>query len=165
MTELPIPRIRSCSPELLAGLREVDPTSELVYLGQSKNGAKWSLMRLRPKNDYRMAIAGRFLDAVKMHWVEPNTDDERRWYMRIRTARLHLAGYSVISNWEFEGSPDARVLVDYRYRAWRLRHDEEYDDPDTDRLAAIGEAKKAMADESRAREVERFSRSPVSVTQ
>jgi hypothetical protein len=160
----PVPRIRSCSPELLQGLREVDPTSELVYLGQTKNGAKWSLMRLRPKNDYRMAVAGRFYDAVKMHWVEPNTDDERRWYMRLRAARLHLAGYSVISNWEFESDPDQRVLVDYRYRAWRLRHDEAYDDPDQDRLAAVTDAKKAMEDESRARDLARMARCPVTVS-
>lgn len=161
---LPIPQIRSCDPALLAGLREVDPTTELVYLGQSKTGAKWSLMRLRPKNDHRIRTAGRFIDAMRQHWIEPNTDDERRWYMRLRAALMHLAGYSVISNWEFQHDPDARVLEDYRYRAWRLRHDEEYDDPDVDRMARVQELKKEFEDESRARDLERMSRCPVTIS-
>ncbi len=158
---LPIPRIRTADPSLLAGLREVDPTTDLIYLG----GKKWSLMRLRPLNDERIRGATRFLEAIHGHSIQANTDDERRWYMRLRAARMHVAGYTVVSNWEFEGDPDHRVLEDYRYRAWRWRRGEAYDNPDDETEARAQRARDALSDPYLAKSLARAARSPVSVTQ
>jgi hypothetical protein len=161
VTELPIPRVRDADPALLAGLREVDPTTELIYLGEKR----WSLMRLRPLNDERIRGAERLLKATLGHSLKPNTDDERRWYMRLRQTRMHLLGYTVVSNWEFDGDPDGRVLQDYRYRAWRLRHDQPYDDHEAEREKAAAKDHENLYDPDLAAKMSKAARNPVSVSQ
>ena len=161
MTSLPIPRIRDADPALLAGLREVDPTTELIYLG----GKRWSLMRLRPMTDERIRGAERLLEATLGHSLKANTEDERRWYMRLRQTRMHLMGYTVVSNWEFDGDPDQRVLQDYRYRAWRLRRDEPYDDPEADREKGAAKVHEALYDPYLALQMSKAARNRTSVTQ
>jgi hypothetical protein len=161
MTHIPIPRIRDADPALLAGLREVDPSSELIYLGEKR----WSLMRMRPLTDERIRGAERLLQATLGHSLKANTEDERRWYMRLRATRMHLMGYTVVSNWEFDGAPDARVLQDYRYRAWRLRRDEPYDDPEAEREANAANVHKDLYDPYLAKQMSKAARNRTSVTQ
>lgn len=157
---LPLPRLRDADPAILSGLREVDPTTEFVYLGDGR----WDILRLRPKNDYRIGVARRAFQACVEQTVRAGGLDERVWYRRLRLYRMAIMGYSFVTSWTFIGDPDWRVVQDYKYRAWRLRHDQPYDDPDTARLAEKDAALKDLLDDGRAREASRALRNPTTVT-
>ena len=160
MTQLPIPRIREADPAIVAGLREVDPTTEMIYL----QDGRWDILRLRPKNDYRMTIAARTFAAAVNQTVKAGGLPERTWYRRLRLYRMAMMGYSFVTSWTFQGDPDWRVVKDYRERAWKLRHDVAYDDDETDRIRAADEMRKELLDPSRAREASRALRNPVTFT-
>lgn len=160
MSTFPIPRIRDADPALLAGLREVDPSADLVYLGEKR----WMVMRMRPLNDARIDGARRMMATLHAQTVEAGTRDERAWYQRYRATRMHLQGYTVVSSWTFDRDPDWRVVQDFRERAWRLRHDQPYDDPEAERERAVQKQKEILYDPSLARLMAKAARNPRTVS-
>ena len=145
---------------MLAGLREVDPTTEMIYLGDGR----WDILRLRPKNDYRLNIAARTFAAAVNQTVKAGGLPERVWYRRLRLYRMAMMGYSFVTSWTFDHDPDWRVVKDYRERAWKLRHDIAYDDDDAPRQVKRDAMLKELADPSRAREASRALRNPVTLS-
>lgn len=164
MSHLPIPQIRTADPALLAGLREVDPTTELVYLGLKEASATWALMRLRPLNDARMKAARNMLRTTLEHSLKAGGIDERRWYARLRSYRMALMGYTVIGIWDLTESPDARILADFKWRAWMLRHDMPYDDEQAEQEARAQKAREAFSDPWLAKQASRALRNPRTVS-
>lgn len=115
-TELPTGR--TAPPELTRGLKEVDPTAELVYIGDGR----WDLMRLRPKNDDRAHVANAMLmNAYKACQV--GKLQEHGWYRALRFARLLRLGYVVFGRYRLERDPDWRIVHDFRRAIWEYTHD------------------------------------------
>lgn len=157
---LPIPQSRTAPPEILAGLREVDATTEMIYL----NDGHWVVMRLRPLNDVRIKSARQGMQTTVEQTLKAGGIVERTWYARLRSYRMAMLGYTHVTAWDFDGDPDHRVVQDYRMRAWKLRHDVPYDDhliEDDKRRQA---AKDALLDPYAAAEISRSLRNPVSLT-
>jgi hypothetical protein len=145
----------------MSALRDVDPTTELIYMG----GGEWALMRLRPLNDYRIAVAHRTLGVTLDQCIKGGGMEERQWYARLRGFRMNILGYSHIGTWQFDHEPDWRIVHDFRERAWKLRHDIPYDDTLAEADRRRDAAKARLSSPEAAREVTRALRNPRTVTQ
>ncbi len=101
-----IPGRREARWQLLADLREIDPTVDLHYLGEGV----WALGAVR-WNRNRYEQAGRIL----------RDGHDRSTWMR-RQWELALYGFARINSYRIQGEPDTRILNDLRVRDWRYRH-------------------------------------------
>lgn len=160
MQQLPIPTIRTAPPEVLAGLRAVDATVEMIYLGDGN----WAVMRLRPLNDARLRIAHGLMAATVSQSIQTGGLPEREWYRRLRNFRMALMGYTHIAAWHFNGDPDQRCVRDLEWRAWKLRHDIPYDDQLAFDDARRDKARAELLDPYAAAAASRSLRNPVSLT-
>ena len=106
---IPIPGLRECRWQLLADLREIDPTVDLHYLGEGI----WVLGAVKP-NQWRYDTAGGVLRG----------GHDRSTWMR-RTWELGLHGFTRINNYLIQGEPDSRIVHDLRVRDWHYRHNRE----------------------------------------
>src|SRR6185312_4647087 len=113
-----LPTGRQAPPEIVRALKEVDPTAELVYMGDRR----WDLLRLRPKNDARAKVAfGMLMNAYRA--CEKGRLAEAGWYRALRFARLLRQGYIVFGRYQLERDPDARIVHEFRRALWEYTHD------------------------------------------
>ncbi len=104
-----IPGRREARWELLADLREIDPTVDLHYVGEGY----WVLGSVRP-NRLRYEQAGALLK---------EGHDRSTWMRRLWELALH--GFSHIGTYRIYGDPDSRIVHDLRERDWLYRNDRE----------------------------------------
>lgn len=130
---------RECSWQLLADLREIDPTVDLHYLG---NGV-WVLGSVRP-NKHRYVQAGRLL----------RDGHDRSTWMR-RLWELTIYGFARVGVYQIQGEADSRIVTDFRQKDWRYRHEREvaFDEAmaDADGTNELEWRKKLMLDDMEAR--------------
>ena len=113
-----LPTGRTAPPEIVRALKEVDPTAELVYMGDRR----WDLLRLRPKNDARAKVAfGMLMNAYRA--CEKGHLAEAGWYRALRFARLLRQGYIVFGRYHLDRDPDAKIVREFRRAVWEYTHD------------------------------------------
>lgn len=157
-----LPTGRTAPPELTRGLKEVDPSAELIYMGDGR----WDLLRLRPKNDVRLGVASMML-ATAYRACQLGKLGEAGWYRALRFARLLREGYVVFGRYRLDHDPDWRIVHDFRRAMWEYAHDHndeaiehkwEWRDRKADQLRA------KLGDMAFAREASRALRNPTTFT-
>lgn len=162
LTAQDLPTLRTAPPEIVAALKEVDPTAELVYFGDGR----WDLLRLRPKTDARMRSVNAMLRTAAEACAQRRLG-ERGWYRNLRLARLLRLGYVVFGRWRLAHDPDHRIVHAFRRAMWEYHHDR-----NDQLIAQRWSAREARADAlrrefgdpARAREASRALRHPVTFT-
>jgi len=106
-----LPSPREAPTDLVAGLREIDPRAELVYLGLGV----WVLGAVSP-NQERERKAGRWIT------LERKLPQEKQSMGRYRFARWHLDGFGFVDFFDESDLWNGRVLHEFRYADFRYRH-------------------------------------------
>ena len=96
---------------MVARLRDVDPTAELIYLG----AGQWLLGSVQP-NEARRLAGGRMI--ARQLALPP----ERRSVGAIRLGTLFRQGFRPIAIYEEADLDSGFVVADFRFRDWRYRH-------------------------------------------
>lgn len=105
---------RSAPAVLLHQLRQIEPTAELVYMGQGE----WWLGSVQPSTTQTMREAG----ARKMRAVNAQTAMTKLTADAIRmhrVGRLQQQGFQVIN--KYEGEPSGRIVKDLIEADWRWK--------------------------------------------
>jgi hypothetical protein len=156
------PALRTPSEYVVRGLREIDPTADLVYFGRGR----WILGSVRPDVAVR-AQAERILDrayklaafAMNNPRFKVNPGNIRRLLGRIDFAYLGLQGFRFIHEYRIQGSPDSAIVEDFRRADWMHRNtsDAEFERLlDAPKEQARAEARADLADAGRARDAWRY---------
>jgi hypothetical protein len=106
-----LPSARVAPDYVVAQLREIDPTVDLVYLGLGV----WILGSMQP-NSHRRKIAERLLEN------ERERPEQLQSMGRYRMARLIREGLRVIDLVDESAINSMKVVRDFRYADWRYRH-------------------------------------------
>lgn len=109
-----LPQAVTAPSWLLADLRAIDPSLDLIYMGQGK----WLVGSVRP-NSIRRQMATRMLDTA-MSQLSVGARLTSRGIGRIRLALLAVQGFSPIA--EYSGVPSGRIVEDVRRKDWMYRH-------------------------------------------
>lgn len=107
-----LPAVYEPPANVLAALREVDPTVDLVYLGLGV----WVLGSVKP-NAHRARVGQRLFAGELRRPLEAQSMGRFRW------ARLILQGFRPIDLLDYSDIPSGRVVRDFRYADYRYRHD------------------------------------------
>lgn len=141
---------RVASPDVIRGLREVDPTAELVYLG---NG-QWMLGRVRQSGDgyYQCrSKAVKILD--NLYSVLSNGAQlTSRGKGKVQMAMLWMQGFKPVAM--YRGDPGGHIVEDFRRSLFMLHHtsdDEMFRMMDAPKEKAKEEARADIRDTERAR--------------
>ena len=156
------PALRTAPEHVVRGLREVDPTAELVYFGRGR----WILGSVRPDSDV-IAQAERILRrAYKLAAFAENNPrfkvnpaNIRRLLGRIDFAYLGTQGFRFIHEYRIQGEPTSAIVEDFRRADWMHKHttDEEFERMlDAPKEKARVEARADLADPARARDAWRY---------
>jgi hypothetical protein len=110
----------------VAGLREVDPTAELLYF---RNG-RWVLGSVRwnaKAVTTAQRMVARAIGVIQRHVVQSKTGGrvtvDRRSRDRLEFCLLAMQGFRPIAEYVLHGEPDSAIVNDFRYRDWRYRHE------------------------------------------
>lgn len=157
-----LPTGREAPPEVTRGLKDVDPSAELVYMGDGR----WDLLRMRPKTDDRAQVASLMLQNAYRACGKGRLA-EQGWYRALRFARLIRHGYIVFGRYRLGRDPDARIVHEFRRAMWEYRHDHNDEAIEAkwnwrEREAQTRRA--AFSDLSAAREASRALRNPTTFT-
>lgn len=136
---------REAPGHVLRALRVIDPTAELIYMGEGR----WLLGRLAPSSSIRVA-GERLVESCRraVKGRKPNALDARRYLF----AQLRLNGFQPTAEYVFRGSPDSSVVIDQQLMDWMYRHttDTELETAvDADMVKAREEARADMLDTAR----------------
>jgi hypothetical protein len=118
------PQLRTAPKDVVRGLREVDPTAELVYLEKGR----WLLGSVRWNRDLVAAarrILGRALKVAHnstKHGPTHQIEHLPRVRGRVQFALLAMQGFRPITEYKIQGSPDSRVVEDFRRRDWLFKN-------------------------------------------
>lgn len=156
------PALRTAPEHVVRGLREIDPTTELVYFGRGR----WILGSVRPNVDVR-AQAERILDrayklaafAANNPRFKVNPSNIRRLLGRIDFAYLGTQGFRCIHEYRIQGAPDLALVEDFRRADWMYHNtsDEEFERLlDAPKEKARAEARADLTDPARARDAWRY---------
>lgn len=142
------------APEgLLRALRVIDPTAELIYLGDGN----WMLGRIRPSEPLRQAgarLARSCRLATKHRSTLLPTD-----YRRHLVAQLRMLGFQPTTEYHVQGEPTAAIVRDQEVMdfLWRTTSDDALSQMDDAGLVAKQAAARAeMLDEGRAADAWRY---------
>lgn len=120
------PQFRAPPAHIVRGLREIDPTAELVYFG---NG-RWLLGSVR-RNAHAIGTAEKMVaNALRViHWAIWKVSRKHKIaHVDQRTAdRLHFAllacrGFRPIGDYQIQGEVPWAVVEDFRRMDWLYRH-------------------------------------------
>lgn len=151
-------------PEHVArGLRAVDPTAELVYLGYRR----WLLVSVRPHSAHQAAASRILSNARRLLEVwranpkfRANPGAFRRLIGRHDFALLASMGARPIAEYFLQGEPTSAVVDDFRCRDWCYRH---FSDNDVQRMLdaphddKLAESRADLTDVGRARDAWRYA--------
>lgn len=143
------PSERTCPPALLAELRRVEPTAELLYVGEGR----WVLGTVRPYWPNIQKAIGTLLkmereNASKLVAIavdaEVNSDPARRREAARKSARnaawlrVIIQGFRPIADYTITGEPDSRILLDFQRRDYLFRVQPDANDADNE-AEALGD--------------------------
>lgn len=126
------PHLRRPPQHVVAGLRQVDPTADLVYMGW----AKWLLVSVRPNREVIqqsqriLTNARRLLELWRANpKYRENPGAFRRLIGRYDFAVLATMGARPITEYVIQGEPTSAIVDDMRRMDWLFRHttDEAFD--------------------------------------
>jgi hypothetical protein len=146
------PRLRTTPDYVVRGLREVDPTAELVYIGRGK----WLLGSVRWDRRH-VSAARKRLDAAfgAVKRIGQWKASHPRVGQRVAYWTLALQGFRPIAEYKLQGEPDSRIVNDFRRMDWMYKNTSDnqlerlLDEPyETGRR----EARADLTDEARARD-------------
>lgn len=147
-----VPQVREAPSHIRRGLRDLDATAELLYMGDGR----WMVGRVRP-NVHTHRIATTMLDTFTRN-LSQGQQLSPRGKAKARFALLALQGFRPVAEYRMN-QPDWRIVEDFRVSQWRMLHE----DPDAllDDMEAREQAKKdaaraEIADEYRAKDAHRF---------
>jgi hypothetical protein len=177
MTVLPLlqhSQPRSTPIDVVRGLREVDPTADMYYLGWKK----WVLVSVRPNDDHRRAAlrmilgspatpAGPARPGLRMLLWKWETDPKfrqnpgafRQLLQKYEMALLMAQGARPIAEYVIQGEPTSAIVDDFRRMDWMYRN---ISDDQLDRMlnAPYEQGREAaradIRDEARARDAWRY---------
>jgi hypothetical protein len=155
------PHLRLAPPHVLAGLREVDPTADLVYLGWRR----WMLVSVRQDlmdswykqrngqfSTLRRHALGMLVNARRLLelWetnpkYRANPGAYRRLINRHDMALLAYQGARPITDYTVQGEPTAAIVDDFKRRDWLYRNT-----TDDELLAQVNAPKEQQQAEARA---------------
>lgn len=151
------PQLRICPAYVLAGLRAIEPTADLLYFGRGR----WLLGYL--KRDARLIAEGEKILKSAL-WLEAisrnnprftiNPAHQRRVAGRVELALLAVQGWRFIGEYQRRGSPDWSIVEDFRRADWMFRHltdDQFFAMIDAPREQRIAQARADLADPARGR--------------
>lgn len=147
-----VPQARTAPEHVRRGLRELDPTAEVIHLG----AGRWIVGRVRPTVHARRT-AERMLETFETA-LSNGAKMSPRGREKARFALLALQGFRPVAEYRLRDL-DWRVVEDFRVSQWRMLHEDA--DRLLDAMEAEEEAQRAaaraeLADEHRAREAHRF---------
>jgi hypothetical protein len=146
-----LPQAREAPEHVRRGLRLLDPTAEVIYMGDGV----WLVGTVRP-NTVRRGIAERRLNTF-VRAVSGGKRMSKRGIRKARAELLALQGFQPISEWH--GDISGRVIEDFIRSRWLMEHtsdDELFRQMDAETDALKEQARKEMQDEGRARELCRY---------
>lgn len=118
------PQIRTAPIDVVRGLREVDPTAELVYMERGR----WLLGSVRWNRDLvqqSARILARAIEAAsRASKFAPTHQMEqlRRIRGRVQFAVLGSQGFRPITEYVIQGAPNSRIVEDFRRRDWMFKN-------------------------------------------
>lgn len=160
---LDFPQARTAPAHVIDGLRAVDPSAALVYLGDGR----WLLGSVRPSAIRRAQAASIIQNALDTFdrtgartgaKGDPHADPRTR--DRLALGLLAYQGFSPIAEYTIAGEPDSAIVHDLARRDWLYRtlSDQAVEASWTaDQDAAAAEARADLADEARARDAWRYA--------
>ena len=108
------PQAREAPSHVRRGLRDLDPTSEVVYLGPRQ----WMVGRVRPNVlAYKQAVD--MLDNADTMSVRASDTTSRR--ARVAFALLALQGFRPVEQYTLRDL-DSRVVRDFQISQWKMLH-------------------------------------------
>jgi hypothetical protein len=165
---------RATPSDVLRGLREVDPTADLYYLGWKK----WVLVSVRPHEDHRRAALRMILGAPEspagparpglralLHLWETNPKHRanpgafRQLMQKYELALLMAQGARPITEYVIQGEPTSAIVDDFRRMDWMYRNttDDQLESMlDAPQEQARAAARADLRDEARARAAWRY---------
>lgn len=151
------PQLRRCPPHVLAGLRAIEPTADLLYFGRGR----WLLGYT--KYDQRLVAEGEQI-LKRALWLEEisrhnprftiNPAHKRRIAGRLELALLVIQGWRYVAEFQRQGSPDSSIVNDFQQADWMFRNTSDadffamLDQPHDERVAA---ARAELTDPARGR--------------
>lgn len=147
-----VPQAREAPEHIRQGLRDLDPTAEVIYLGPMQ----WLVGKVRP-NVHSRRIAVTLLDTFTSQ-LSTGQRLSPRGQRRARFALLALQGFRPVEEYRMRDL-DWRVVEDFRVSQWKMRHtnpDALLDDMERAEEARKAAARAEIADEYRAAEAHRF---------
>jgi len=119
------PQLRLCPTHVLAGLRAIEPTADLLYFGRGR----WILGCLKP-NPFAIAQGEKILKNAL--WLEVFTHNNPRFTInpahrrriagRVELALLAIQGWKFIGEYLLRGSPDWAIVDDFQRASWMYEH-------------------------------------------
>jgi len=147
-----VAQAREAPEHIRRGLRDLDPTAEVIYLGPMR----WLVGRVRP-NVHTHRIATGLLDTFTSQ-LSTGARLSPKGQRKARFALLALQGFRPVEEYRMRDL-DWRVVEDFRVSQWRMQHE----DPDAllDAMEADDAAERAarraeLADRDRAKDAQRF---------
>jgi hypothetical protein len=117
---VPTPLGRECPAEITARLREIEPTTTLVYVGEGE----WWLGRVRPTDDPRHAKLHRqgvaMLDGMAQ--LDGLRGGKGRDARRVVNALVKLRGFEWERAFTLQGEPTGGVVEWWRAQHWLETH-------------------------------------------
>lgn len=103
---------RTAPAYLVAALRRIDPTLDLIYGGDGR----WMVLTYRPR--VHRIRTGHGLLRTTMRSDHPDPGVARQGFAMI-------AGYALVGSFVIEGEPDWRIVEEIRAADWLYRHQPE----------------------------------------
>lgn len=118
------PHLRRPPDHVVRGLRAVDPTADLVYVGWGR----WILLSVRPNREHRasgeriLANAGRLLSLwEKTPKLRANPGAFRRLINRYDYGLMTAMGARPITEYKVQGEPTSAIVDDFRRMDYLFR--------------------------------------------
>lgn len=132
------PEARTCPSDTLRALREIEPATEVLYLGPSPKGGRWMLAKVEPTADRRRGAASAIAGLLRI----PQKKRTLAWARRMALARAKYQG--LVPRFIYECvEPGSAIVENVRHAYYDNlnTHDGEafalYDAEETARRAAL----------------------------
>lgn len=145
-----VPTTREVPAEIRRGLRALDPTAEVIYLGWGK----WMVGKVRP-TDESVRIAQRML---RNYWRLPaGARATKRSLQRYRFALACQQGFRPVAQYVLRDVDD-RLVRDFQVSQWKMRHQSGDLLDEYDRAEALDkeQRREQLRDLHRANDVHRY---------
>lgn len=109
-----VPQLRHAPESVRRGLRSLDPTAEVLYLGWME----WIVGRVRPTNDATRAAHG----LLRHYWaMNAQARASKRGVQRYRFALAAAQGFRPVQRYQLRDLDD-RIVTDFSESQWRMQH-------------------------------------------